>query len=237
MSDETPRNRAAARIYSKSIEKRQRILDAAAKALAMQGYSEAKLSDIAREAGTHAGSLYYYFPSRDSLMKEVMNIAASRMFVESDALSDDDTSLSPIDHVRSFIRKMIEQRISMKSDYYLRAFLLNYGQVPDHIRKKLRAKPRRTRRILTGLMDKAQAAGEIPEHVDTSAATQFIFGATSWLTMWYEPSGPTSPAKLTESFLDLMLHGLIAARMPQSDVVRELPAPAKQRKRRAVRTG
>ncbi|MCB2060463.1 MAG: TetR/AcrR family transcriptional regulator [Novosphingobium sp.] len=237
MPSESLRNRSGTRVHSKSIEKRQRILDAAAKALAKKGYSEAKLSDIAREAGTHAGSLYYYFPSREDLMKEVMNIAAGRMFAEADALIDDDSSLSPIDHVRSFIRKMIEQRISMKNDYYLRAFLLNYGQVPDHIRRKLRTKPRHTRRILTGLMNEAQAAGEIPEHVDTSAAAQFIFGATSWMTMWYEPSGPTSPGKITETFLDLMLHGLIAARRPQLEVVKDTPARAKPHKRRAGRSG
>ena len=82
-----------------------------------------------------------------------------------------------------------------------------------------------------------EAAGEIPEHVDTSAAAQFIFGATSWMTMWYEPSGPTSPGKITETFLDLMLHGLIAARRPQLEVVKDTPARAKPHKRRAGRSG
>jgi len=235
MPSKSPRNRTGTRVHSKSIEKRQRILDAAAKALAVKGYSEAKLSDIARDAGTHAGSLYYYFPSREELMKEVMNIAARRMFAEASALTDEDCSLPPIDHLRSFIRKMIEQRISMKNDYYLRAFLLNYGQVSNDVRKKLRATPRHTRRILTGLMDEAQAEGQIPEDVDTSAAAQFIFGAISWMTMWYEPTGPTPPGKITEMFLNLMLYGLIPAQGFQAVAMQEPPVHPAPRRRRAAR--
>ena len=55
MSSKPPRSNR--RVHSKSIERRQRILDAAARALAEHGYSAAKLADIAQEAGTHAGSM------------------------------------------------------------------------------------------------------------------------------------------------------------------------------------
>jgi TetR/AcrR family transcriptional regulator, cholesterol catabolism regulator len=230
MRSGSQRVRSGNRVLPKSIEKRERILNSAAKALAEKGYSEAKLSEIAKDAGTHAGSIYYYFRSRDDLMKEVLEIAANRMFEVADSLKDEDPSPSPLDHVRVFIRKMIAQRVSMRDDYYMRAILLNYAQVPQDIRKKLRTKPRHTRRILTNLMDEAQSAGEIPDHVDTSAATQFIFGAISWMGLWYEPSGPTSPEKITDTFLDLMLHGLVARRPQEQDSSFPDPAEASDKR-------
>ena len=114
------------RIHNKSLEKRQRILDAAARALAEDGYAEAKLSDIAREAGTHAGSLYYYFPSRTDLMKEVLLTAVGRMSELSDSLGDDHGQLSPLDRICALVRAAIDQLTSMRTDYYLRAYLRNY---------------------------------------------------------------------------------------------------------------
>src|SRR6202012_3584426 len=71
--------RAATRVRTKSIEKRQRILDAAAKIFAEEGYAEAKLSDIAAQVNTYAGSIYYYFDSREDLVKAVLAESMRRM--------------------------------------------------------------------------------------------------------------------------------------------------------------
>lgn len=204
------------RRHNKSIEKRQQILDAAARALAEHGYAKTKLSDIAREAGTHAGSLYYYFPSREDLMKEVMLTAVEHMSELPVTLSDDHGGPSPLDRIQAFVRAAIDQLVSMKSDFYLRAYLRNYDQVPDSIRTALKTRRRNLRRALTRLIDEAQATGQIPPHVDRVVATQFIAGATNWIALWYEPSGSTSARQITETFLDLMLHGLLGAQGPHS---------------------
>lgn len=199
------------RIHNKSIEKRQQILDAAARALAEKGYAKTRLSDIARDARTQAGSLYYYFPSREALMKEVLLTAVGRMSELPVALSDDHGELSPLDRIQAFVGAAIDQLTSMRTDFYLRAYLRNYDQVPDSIRTVLKNRRRNLRRTLTRLIGEAQATGQIPAHIDRVVASQFIVGATNWMGLWYEPSGPTSAQQLTGTFLDLMLHGLRGA--------------------------
>src|SRR5690242_10810093 len=109
MASKALRARSDRRVHSKSIARRQRILDAAARALAEQGYSEAKLSDIAEEAGTHAGSLYYYFPSREHLMEEVLLTSLNRMSEFSESLKNDNAYLSPLDGILAFVRLVIDQ--------------------------------------------------------------------------------------------------------------------------------
>lgn len=204
------------RIHNKSIEKRQQILDAAARALAENGYAKTKLSDIAREARTHAGSLYYYFPSREDLMKEVLLTAVSRMSELPAPLADDHKGLSPLDRILAFVRAAIDQLTSMRTDFYLRAYLRNYDQVPDSIRTTLKNRRRNLRRTLTRLIGEAQATGQIPAHIDRVVAAQFIVGATNWMGLWYDPSGPTSAQQITGAFLDLMLHGLLGAQGSQT---------------------
>ena len=57
---------------SKSVRTRERILDAAAHVLSRKGYAGARLSDVADQAEIQAPAIYYYFPSRDDLIEEVM---------------------------------------------------------------------------------------------------------------------------------------------------------------------
>jgi AcrR family transcriptional regulator len=209
MSSKPLGSRPSRRVHSKSVERRQRILDAAARALAEHGYSGAKLSDIAQEAGTHAGSLYYYFPSREDLVKEVLLTSLDRMSEFSDTL-EADANLSPLDRLLAFIRLVIDQTLQ-PDDYYLRAYMRNGNQVPEDIRKVLKTRRQRMRRTLVRLLKEAQAADKIPANVDANIAALFITGATNWVGMWYQPTGPFSVARLTETFIDLVLHGLVGA--------------------------
>lgn len=208
MNSKQPTPRSNRRARAKSVEKYQRILDAAAKVLCEQGYAETTLSDIARAAGTHAGSLYYYFPSREDLITEVLLTAVDRMSELSLSLATDEPQASSLDRVSNFVREIIDQLTAMRNDYYLRAYLRNYDHVPDSVREALKSRRRQVRHSLSDLIREAQAAGEIPEQTDVNIATQFIVGATNWVGLWYQPSGPVPPEVITETFLDLMLHGL-----------------------------
>src|SRR3981081_1345735 len=57
---------------SKSARTRTRILDAAAHVLSVKGYAGTRLSDVAEYAEIQAPAIYYYFPSREDLIEEVM---------------------------------------------------------------------------------------------------------------------------------------------------------------------
>jgi AcrR family transcriptional regulator len=57
---------------SKSARTRVRILDAAAHVLSVKGYAGTRLSDVAEYAEIQAPAIYYYFPSREDLIEEVM---------------------------------------------------------------------------------------------------------------------------------------------------------------------
>lgn len=199
------------RAHSKSVAKRQRILDAAARTLANHGYSEAKLSDIAQEAGTHAGALYYYFPSREDLIKEVMLTSLNRLAEISEALLKDRTHRSALDRVLAFVRALIQHQAAQHDDYYLRAYLRNGDHVPESLRTIIKARRRQLRRTFTQLIRKAQAAGQISARLDTHVAAQFIIGATNWMSLWYEPTGPASADEIADTFVGLLLHGIRGA--------------------------
>ena len=65
-------NAAPADALSKSARTRSRILNAAAHVLSVKGYAGTRLSDVAEYAELQAPAIYYYFPSREDLIEEVM---------------------------------------------------------------------------------------------------------------------------------------------------------------------
>ena len=227
--------RSPRRVHSKSIERRQRILDAAARALAEHGYSEARLSDIAQEAGTHAGSLYYYFSSREDLVKEVLVTSLDRISNFSDSL--DSAHFTPLERVLAFMRLLVEQTLA-PDDHYFRAYLRNGNQVPEAIHSVLQTRRHRMRHTLAGLIEKAQAAGQISKRANAAIAAQFLIGATNWVNIWYEPTGPHSIEKIAADFVQLTLNGLRGdLPLPIAPPLTEpMPPPRKRRGAKAGRT-
>jgi AcrR family transcriptional regulator len=73
-----------------SAEKRERILRAAAKVLGRDGVGGARMGDIAAEAGISHGSLFTYFPTKDDLVRAIVErgVAMEReRFLESEEIS------------------------------------------------------------------------------------------------------------------------------------------------------
>ena len=70
-------------------EKRERILRAAAKVLGRDGVAGARMGDIAAEASISHGSLFTYFPTKDDLVRAIVErgVAMERdRFMEGDSL-------------------------------------------------------------------------------------------------------------------------------------------------------
>jgi AcrR family transcriptional regulator len=53
-------------------DRRDQIMDAAMRVFAQKGFTKATNKDIAREAGITAGLIYYYFESKEALLKAII---------------------------------------------------------------------------------------------------------------------------------------------------------------------
>jgi AcrR family transcriptional regulator len=56
-----------------SAERTNQILDAAAAVFARQGFQQARIDDIAREAGVSKGTIYWYFESKERIIEALMH--------------------------------------------------------------------------------------------------------------------------------------------------------------------
>jgi hypothetical protein len=47
---------------------------------------------------------------------------------------------------------------------------------------------------------------------DAKLTSLFIFGAVNWMSVWYRPNGPTTPADIIETFKSILHSGLTTER-------------------------
>ena len=59
------------RLTSQGIERKQQLLDAAAKLFAQRGYAETRILDICREAGVAKGLFYWYFETKEAVFRDL----------------------------------------------------------------------------------------------------------------------------------------------------------------------
>lgn len=82
------------KIVDKAV-KRQEILEAAIAVFGEKGYHAAKMADIAVAAGMGKGTLYEYFPTKESLPKEIFNLFFAGLDTQLAQLQQSD--VDPID--------------------------------------------------------------------------------------------------------------------------------------------
>ena len=170
----------------KSARTRQRILDAAAHVLARKGFAGTRLTDVAEQAQLQAPAIYYYFPSREDLIEEVMwsGIAhtAEHVQQELDALPPGAGSLDRIDTaVEAHLRYELEI-----SDYTAAA-IRNAGQLPENLRLRYDAEANRYGEIWRKLFQDAKRDGALRADLDPRAARMLVLGALNWAAEWWNP--------------------------------------------------
>ncbi|NUP26371.1 MAG: TetR/AcrR family transcriptional regulator [Nocardia sp.] len=88
-------------------QKRQRLTSAAARVLHEQGVERTTLGDIAREADVPVGNVYYYFKTKDELVKAALSEHSAHLDELTDRL---DQLADPHDRLAALIGAWIDQR-------------------------------------------------------------------------------------------------------------------------------
>ncbi|MFI7669594.1 TetR/AcrR family transcriptional regulator [Nocardia sp. NPDC049526] len=171
---------------TKSARTRQRILDAAAHVLSMKGYAGTRLSDVAEYAELQAPAIYYYFPSREELIEEVMWSGIAEMVKHLQGVLDEISSdVAPIDRIMIAIDAHLRHELELSD--YATAAIRNSGQVPEHLRARQLAEEANYGTIWRKLIKDAAAEGQIRSELDLHVTQMLIMGSLNWAAEWWTP--------------------------------------------------
>lgn len=178
------RDRAtAASLAVKSEKSRNAILKSAATLFRHQGYSATTLRQIADAARIKAGSIYYYFDSKEEILAEVLERGLRHVFESVKAA------------VKRAGRTTHRRRIALAIEAHLVALLESseftsaniriYGQLPERLKRPHRPLRRAYAKYWDRLFSEARGAGEIRADIEIVPLRIFVLGALNWTIEWF----------------------------------------------------
>jgi AcrR family transcriptional regulator len=187
-------------------EKRRVILDAAVRVFARKGFHEARVGDIAEEAGVAHGLLYHYFPSKEAVLETVFR----------------DTWADLLEAIRDVERSGAAGREQLR---HVAAILLrSWRRQPDLVRVLVREIARSgglgsrvedVRAMLAAIeriVERGQGTGEFRAELDPRLAAIVVYGALEeFLTGWVLgllPDGDEEVARAERAVVDVVCGGL-----------------------------
>jgi TetR/AcrR family transcriptional regulator, cholesterol catabolism regulator len=191
---------------TKSARTRERLLDAAAKVLGAKGFAETRLGDIAEEAQVQAPSIYYYYPSREDLIEEVMYVGAASMRTHLEtALDALPGGAPPATRIATAVEAHLTHELKVSD--YARAIIRNVGQLPEPISRRALAEIAQYYDVWRGLVSDLALAGQLRDDVDEGSGRMFVLGALNGAAEWWDPS-QGSLEDFIRSAQSMVLHAL-----------------------------
>lgn len=197
-------------IREQKANKRNQIVEAAARVFARNGYSNAVVADIAVEANIGKGTVYAYFKSKEDLFFAVFEwfqkkteIAATvKISALGGGASDrlktlNDTLMGLWDEIKDVFVLVMEFWAASSSNQMRQRFKAAFKQLYDDYR-----------RIVSALIQEGIKSGEFRSDVKPEPMAAALVGTWDalFLQAWFDDG--FDPAATAKDFLDTVLQGL-----------------------------
>lgn len=183
--------------------RRERLLDAAAKLFSERGFHATSIRDIAKAVGMLSGSIYYHFASKEEMLlavyEEGVRGVAERV---EQAVADYREPWARLEaacaaHLSGLIAHRDYARVMIQTSPD------EAGSAGRRIRELRRDYERRFRDLIEDLT--------LPPGIDPNYLRLLLFGALNWSQIWYRPGGDP-PEVVAKRFIDTLRLPLDATR-------------------------
>ncbi|MEU8696830.1 TetR/AcrR family transcriptional regulator [Streptomyces sp. NPDC091387] len=188
-----------------SPERRGELLATAAEVFAAQGYNATTVRRIADAAGMLAGSLYYHFDSKESMVDEILSTFLNELWEGYDAVLD--AGLGPRETIGALVTE------SFREIDRHRAAVAIYQKESQH----LAAQPRfqylvdsqqKFEKAWLGTLERGVADRVFRADLDIRLTYRFVRDTVWVAASWYRPGGQHSPEEIARQYLSMVLDGI-----------------------------
>ncbi|ESP96526.1 TetR/AcrR family transcriptional regulator [Streptomyces sp. CHA1] len=182
----------------------RRLLAAATRLFADQGYDRTSVQEIVEAAGVTKGALYHYFGSKEDLLQEVY---ARLLRLQQERLDMYAGSQEPVEErLRAAAADVVVTTIENLDDASI--FFRSIHQLSPEKNKQVRAERRRYHERFRALVEEGQQAGVFTRDIPADLVVDYHFGSVHHLSTWYRPDGPLTPQQVATHLADLLLRAL-----------------------------
>lgn len=167
-----------------------------------RGYDGTSMEDLARKLGITKSAIYHHVRSKDELLQLAVNRALDGLFAEVEHL--DEVEGPAIDKLERLVRASVGVLVQQLP--FVTLLLRIRGNTK--VEKAALARRREFDQIVTDLVSKAAADGDLRPDVDPATSARLLFGMVNSLVEWYRPRGGVDAETLADAVATVAFDGL-----------------------------
>jgi len=183
--------------------RRQLIIQSAARLFRAQGFDATSTRDIAAAADMRSGSPFYHFESKNALLHAVVEEGLQRAVArQQQVLQQLPLQAPPQERLAALVRHHFEILFGADGDF-IPVMLYEWRSLTPPQRASIARIKADYEAPWMPVLQALHAAGALK--ADPALARMFIMGALNWSVQWYRPEGRLSLDALAAQALDLFI--------------------------------
>ncbi|MGG4168150.1 TetR/AcrR family transcriptional regulator [Rossellomorea vietnamensis] len=170
-----------------------------------KGFSATSIQDIVESIGVTKGTFYYYFSSKEALLKDIhMRYIDDLLSKQEKILHDESKSFHEklFDIIHLSIIDIKEQGASAK------VFFREMRHLSNESLDQIEPKRDMYRFNIEKLLKEGRKSGDFRNDFDVSVVAFGILGMMNWSYQWYKPGGAKTDKEIARTFVDMVLKGI-----------------------------
>jgi len=196
---------AGIRTRAKSNDKYHRILEAAVKVFAKQGFHKSTIAQIAREAGVADGTIYLYFKNKDDILVQFFEFKTKQVFDRfQEIVSKADNAIEKLSQlIRSHLQEF--ERDRNMAMVYQSETRRNSPLVKEQIKQMSKM----YLDIVAEIVEQGQVEGCFRKDLYLGLVKRYILGAVEEvINTWIGSGGKYDLVAMADPLVDLLIRGI-----------------------------
>ena len=185
-------------------DKYHRILEAAVRIFAKQGFHQSTVAQIAKEAGVADGTIYLYFKNKDDILVQFFSYRTKQVFEQFQA--EVDRAANSLDKLRNLIRRHLEEFQRDRDGAIV--YQVETHQYNRLAEAQIKEMSKMYLDIIADIVEQGQQAGTIRKDLYVGLVKRFIIGAVDEvINTWVHADENYDLVSMADPLVELFIKG------------------------------
>jgi TetR/AcrR family transcriptional regulator, fatty acid metabolism regulator protein len=189
------------------------ILEAAVRVFAENGFRQATVSQVAREAGVADGTIYLYFKNKDDILVQFFEYRARQVFER--FRREVDRGRSSVEKLRNLVRVHLTE--FQRDPPMAVVYQVETHQSRRLVEEQIREMAKMYQDLIAEIIEQGQHEGTIRKELYVGLVKRFILGAVEEVIRTWLHSGRTYDlVSMAEPLVELFINGIGSTTSPDA---------------------
>lgn len=186
-------------------DKYHRILEAAVRIFAKQGFHQSTVAQIAKEAGVADGTIYLYFKNKDDILVQFFSYRTKQVFEQFQA--EVDRASNSLDKLRNLIRRHLEEFQRDRDGAIV--YQVETHQYNRLAEAQIKEMSKMYLDLVADIVEQGQQSGTIRKDLYVGLVKRFIIGAVDEvINTWVHADENYDLASMADPLVELFIKGI-----------------------------